>query len=103
MSDVTVGMSDLRADYEREAWRAVLSTERGRAVVHSLLNLTNHRGVSFTGVDSQTNYQEGKRSVGVAIFDSVMATDRQSYVRMMNEFEGREHLFGLRAEQELEA
>lgn len=93
---------DLRAEYEREAIRATLSTENGRATLNWLLNSTGFRTSSFSSTDSMTNYQEGKRSIGLGLFNSIMAIDSQAYVRMVSEATDREEMFRSRADVELE-
>lgn len=64
------------------AW--LMSSPRGRRVFWRLLKRTNVFGSSMTG-NSQTFYNEGRRSVGIELNDIVQDRCPDSFVAMLGE------------------
>ncbi len=67
--------------------RAVLSSPNGRRFIWRLLKDCKIYEESFTG-NSTTFYNEGRRSVGLKILDSVMKADVDMYLKMQLEHKG---------------
>lgn len=53
-------------EYDKAAFKKVLSTKEGRWFFSRLLDMTGYKAQSFTG-NSQTFYNEGRRAVGIAL------------------------------------
>ena len=79
--------SQWKKKYEREDWTWLLSDIRGRRIVRILLEKTNTFGVSFGSGNDSTNYNEGRRSVGVQILKNLNAYKPSAYVQMLEEKE----------------
>lgn len=59
-------LADQMKEYDKAAFKKVLSTKEGRWFFTRLLDMTGYKAQSFTG-NSQTFYNEGRRAVGIAL------------------------------------
>lgn len=73
-----------------EAWVDVLSTERGRMVIWSILSHCHVFESTYTG-NAASNFLEGERNVGLHILnDHVFPNDPMLLTQMMQEAGNRE-------------
>jgi len=76
-----------RKKFEREDWTWLLSDPRGRRITRILLESTNTFGSSFGSGNDSTNYNEGRRSVGVQVLGHLNKYKPEAYVQMLQEKE----------------
>ena len=69
-------------DILRTDVRTLLDTKAGQEFVWYVLSICNIYGETFTG-NSQTFYQEGKRSVGLEILQLLEDVDTTAYARLL--------------------
>lgn len=67
--------------------RAVLATREGRAVIWRVIEGCYPFHSSYTGGETPLGmaYREGRRQVGVNLFDEVLQADAKAYMLMQNE------------------
>lgn len=68
----------------------ILETKAGRNVMAWIFDLSKPHAISFTG-NSNTFFNEGKRSVGVPIYAAVMENYPELYLKLMEETKGRSY------------
>ena len=74
-----------------EYLRQTLSTYHGRAVLWTLLERTTPFRTSFRGeATHEMAAAEGKRSVGMELFDDILRIQANAYIMMQSEAEDRE-------------
>lgn len=76
-----------RAAY-REAFREVMAARSGRRVVWDLLSQAGVFHSSFGATDAQTNFNEGRRSLGLRLLADVNEFCPELYARMQAETKG---------------
>lgn len=64
-----------RREQQLDDWRWLLSEQRGRRLVFDLLEETGLLKSSYTGDAGLSACAEGKRMVGVAIFETIKLAD----------------------------
>lgn len=74
---------------ETAALRFVLSREGGRAVLWGILEHCKVLGGSFTGEPLTTAFNEGRRDVGIRLWNAVAAVDPDSLAIMQTEHAAR--------------
>ncbi len=76
-----------RAELERrrDEIRFVMSDRRGRNVVWWLLSRAGLHRSSFSADAATTAFQEGRRDIGLAVFDRLMDADANAYIRLLQE------------------
>lgn len=74
----------LEAQREIDDLRAVMRTPEGRRVFARVLERTGVESISFTG-NSQTFFNEGRRSVGVELKNLLKASMPEEYLIMVQE------------------
>lgn len=74
----------LRAERDAADLKAVLSTAQGRRFFWRLVGKTGLLRSSMTG-NSQTFYLEGRRSIGIELWDEMEQTAPEAYLLMLNE------------------
>lgn len=73
-------------DDRGEALRAVLLTYQGRRVIWDLMDFCGVDQLSFAGDDhAQADFQEGRRSVGLTLYQAVLTLAPESYMLMWQE------------------
>lgn len=75
-----------QADRIMADWRWLLSDERGRRLVLGLLDHCETFGTGVTGTAADY-HRAGRRDVGVHIFNHVMRSDPEAFLRMTKERE----------------
>ncbi len=80
-------------DGELGELRALLATEGGRSVVWRILGRCGIYAPSYAG-DEQTEYREGRRSIGLWLLAEIQAADRRAYLTMMDEALTKEQASG---------
>lgn len=73
------------ADQKEADLLFVMQAPQGRRFVWALLSGAGVFSSSFTGDNNATNFNEGRRSEGLRLFTSVMATCPELYLTMANE------------------
>lgn len=73
----------------RQGWEYVLNTEEGRALVYDLIGMC---GVYRSDViqDGLIQFEAGKRNIGLKILAEALATDSESYLKMIQEHVNRD-------------
>lgn len=89
---------EFQDEWERQVFDRVLSTETGRAFLWYLFNLTDFPGEGARG----DMLADGRRNVGLDLFNNVMARDPAAYAAMVNEAAARARQFQTRAENSLD-
>ena len=76
-----------RAELERQRGeiRWLMSDKRGRAIVWWLLERAGIHRTSFTESAPTMAFQEGRRDVGLALFDRLMDAEPDAYIRLLRE------------------
>lgn len=69
---------------ENSDLRKVLSTPEGRRFIWKMLGRAGVFRSSFTG-NSHTFFNEGKREIGLGLFEDVMTINSEMFVRMQKE------------------
>lgn len=76
----------LREQREREDLQQVLSTAAGRRVLWRILDQSKLLAPDmFTGQDSFTNHNLGKRDLGLWLYNEIMGCEPEAFIKMMNE------------------
>ena len=76
-------------DHELNDLRDVLSTRQGRRFVWKLLGMAGCFRLSFVYGEAETTaFNEGRRSLGLALMADVHEADAEKYVQMANEANG---------------
>lgn len=73
------------ADNELNDLKFILATEQGRRFIWAVLSDCGIYTESADNSGSWTYYKEGKRSIGLKLLSKIMATDPDSYLRMIKE------------------
>lgn len=73
------------AERQESDMKFVLETVQGRRVIWDLLCRAGVFASSFTGDNNATNFNEGRRSEGLRLFNSVMAACPDLYLKMAAE------------------
>lgn len=75
-----------RQDVQREHLRSVMSTPAGRATFYWLIfDVCGVMSGSYAGSSSQTDFNEGGRSVGVKLVEQLQQVAGNDYVLMVQE------------------
>ena len=82
--------AQLALETKQEFQRQVLETRAGRAFVWELLTLCGIYRSSYTGNETGTVYQEGRRSIGLEMLGEINAIRPHIHVQMMDEAISRE-------------
>ena len=70
----------VRADRERADLHSVLSSVQGRRVLHRIIDGAGLNRLSLVmGDDDNTAFREGRRSIGVALREAILAIDLRLY------------------------
>ena len=88
---------DLRARAELEMLTTVMTTVSGRAFAWWVLDLSGIDALSYTANDNQTNFREGRRSLGIDIRDEIARIAPLLYEKMRTEASDRERHFQAQA------
>lgn len=75
----------LAAERQRDDLKHVMSSEQGRRLIWLLLSNAGVFSLSFTGDNAATNFNEGRRSEGLRLFNEVMKHCPDLYLTMANE------------------
>lgn len=74
---------------EKDDWKWLMSSPRGRRIMWRLLGWTGMYRSSFTG-NSETFFREGERNVGLRVNAALLQADPQAYSSMMLEHANHE-------------
>jgi hypothetical protein len=87
--DVKENQADLERKelQRREDLKWILSTQQGRRFIWRLLGDCGVFRISMTG-SSYTFFNEGKRSIGNALYADVLGADDEAYLKMRKEAQG---------------
>jgi len=75
----------LAAERQRDDLKHVMSSVQGRRHIWRLLSNAGVFALSFTGDNASTNFNEGRRSEGLRLFNEVMTHCPDLYLTMANE------------------
>ena len=87
-SDTKKKIEEVRArakEREVEDFKKVLSNPEGRRFIWKIMSEAGVFRTSFTG-NSETFFNEGKRSMGLMVLEEVMKADPGKFTQMQNEF-----------------
>lgn len=70
---------------DEEDLRAVLGSQAGRRFVHRLVKQTGMYGSSYAESATATAFNEGRRSVGIALVAEMQRVDAALYARVLRE------------------
>lgn len=95
--ELTAAQAKTRAQYEAEnhlVLRDLLRTYAGRQYLWRVLTRCGIFCMSFKpGEADTTSFNEGKRNVGLSIFNDVMGVDQKAFAQMQAEGSERERKF----------
>lgn len=77
--------SELQKLNEAEALRDLLKSYSGRSFIWRLLTQCGIYDSSFTGVDTLTFFNEGKRHIGLLLLEDIFEADPNAYTILRNE------------------
>lgn len=75
----------LRRDQEIKDVQWILGTIQGRRFIWRLLGITGLFRTSFAGDDSRTNFNEGRRDIGLRILEDINESKPEAYLQMTQE------------------
>ncbi|MBS6032230.1 MAG: hypothetical protein KIB40_03595 [Pantoea sp.] len=75
----------LASERQRDDLIHVMSSVQGRRLIWLLLSKAGVFSLSFTGDNASTNFNEGRRSEGLRLFNEVMTHCPDLYLTMANE------------------
>ncbi|MEN4542892.1 hypothetical protein [Pantoea agglomerans] len=75
----------LAVERQRDDLKHVMSSVQGRRLIWLLLSNAGVFALSFTGDNAATNFNEGRRSEGLRLFNEVMTHCPDLYLTMANE------------------
>ncbi len=81
--------TQLKKDREKQSWEWVLNDTKGRHVLWMILANAKIYNPSFTG-NSHTFFNEGRRSIGLDLLESINSINPKGYANMMIENVNRE-------------
>jgi|TARA_R100001530_G_C4319849_1_gene155424 hypothetical protein len=91
--------AEIKNAYLLEMLRRTVGNEHGRVVIWAILEEAGIYSLSFDPErDSNTNFREGRRSVGLALLSQLMTTNPVAYHDMQEEARARDDYFKSQAE-----
>ena len=88
--DIKADKVKRRRDRELSDLRFILKTPEGRRFIWGLLSTAGIFHSSFSLNDAQTNFNEGRRSIGLKYLSDLMETKPDAYLYMQQEHSSEE-------------
>ena len=74
-----------RAEQRASDLRALLSTEQGRRVLTWIVRTSGYLALSFTGQAHTTHFREGRRSVGLDVFQAITGASPEAVPQLLKD------------------
>ena len=89
-------IQEVRLEEEERLLSLALSTEEGRFLAWLILDRSGRENLSFADSDRGTNFNEGRRSLGIELKNSIVALDPRLFEHLDREARQREELYRAR-------